>query len=162
MSRPLLLLAALACAPACDPGCDAAFDLDPGTVEGTLDGVPWTAVSATWRTAETGLQIVSPPADGWRLTLVAQATDRGKDVTRKVNGGGLPVDVVLGSGADGGWALLNPDGGDTYTTDDDEGGGWLHLARKGGGSLYGCAGFTAIDGRRTKQAALSFRAEAAE
>ncbi len=151
---PLLLAA---CEP---PGCEAAMSLEPGAVEGTLGGAPWSADRATWRASETGVQVVSPPSEGWRLTLVAQTTDTGRDATPRVRGGGLPIDIVFGRVDAGGWALLNGDGTDTYTTNDDDGGGWLRLARKGGGDLYGCTGFTALQGRRTIDAELWFRAEA--
>jgi len=160
MLRLLLALVALTCA-ACDPGCDTATDLASGEVHGTLDGVDWSASAATWRVAATGVSIVAPPAVGWRLTLVAQLTDDGKDAAQRVHGH-LPFQIVLGNGSDGGWALLNGDNTDTYTTDDRSGGGWLRLARKRSGDLLGCTDFTASDGRRTKQATLAFRAAPSE
>jgi len=163
MRRIALLWPALLLAGACDdPGCEAAEALEPGTMSGTLDEEPWTGPDAQWLTSETGVQVSTAPGDDdWRVTFVAQRTVDGDEVARKTRGGGLPVEVTLLTGVEGGWATLNRGSADTYATENAEG-GLLRLSRKGSGDLFGCAAFEARDGPRRVTATLAFRALASD
>jgi hypothetical protein len=130
----------------CDPGCDAADDLGPDTLTMELDGDPWTAADPTWQVSATGVQINTSPVAGWRLSMVAQETQKGIDVPTLVEDGDLPIYVKLGSSQDGGWGLLYPEEGDTFSTEYGHG-GFLKFSRLRGDELYGCFAFDANDQR---------------
>jgi len=142
LSIPLAALALVGC----DPGCDAADDLGPDTLTMELNGDPWTAASPMWQVSATGVQITTAPVAGWRLSMVAQETPKGIDVPTLLEDGDLPIYVDLGSSQDGGWGLLYPEQGDTFSTEYGHG-GFLKFSRLRGGELYGCFAFDANDQR---------------
>ncbi|MBW2257085.1 MAG: hypothetical protein JRI25_21170 [Deltaproteobacteria bacterium] len=139
------LLAAFALV-GCDPGCDAADDLAPDTLTMELNDAPWTAANPTWQVSATGVQINTSPVAGWRLSMVGQETPNGTDVPTLVEDGDLPIYVKLGSSQDGGWGLLYPEEGDTFSTEYGHG-GFLKFSRLRGRELYGCFAFDANDQR---------------
>lgn len=150
-SRSLLLMALLPTFVACDPGCGYAPDLTPGAVEGSIGGSDWTPEAATWMLTATGLQVNAPPASGWRMTMVAQVTEQGQSVVDAVDSDAFPFTVELLTGQEGGFATLNPQSGDTYSTGNSKG-GWVSFDAREGDALFGCFTFKASDNRDTVRA----------
>lgn len=137
---PALALALSACT--VESTCNAEA-LEPGEVEGTLDGAAWTASAATWIASGSSVQIVTADAGQGRVTLVAQKTSAGDDLATALDAGVFPVEVALKSGLEGGFATFYPStGSDSFATDNAEGGN-LVLTALEGDELLGCFGFVA-------------------
>lgn len=147
MRCTLCLLTLLASA--CSAGTDSAgagegsctpTGRTPGTLAAQVDGASWQTDGVQQTGSGDGVQITSGVGDGWRLTLVAQASDSGSGVLDALDNG--PVVVVLEEGS-GNFAVLYPDaGGTSYSTN--SGGGEAVLTRNtAAGTLDACFSFEA-------------------
>ena len=154
------LMFALACGgddKASEPVCPTLDNLESGIMDGTLDGAAWTTSGTTWAWTGDSLQLGTPATDGWLLSVVLQDSVNGETARAAVEGE-LPATFTLKTGAEGGWAVLYPDTGDSFSTQDTAGGSLSVTAYDA--AAEGCLDFTASDGDTT--VALSggrFRAE---
>ena len=124
---------------ACDRGgCPDLSGLEG--VDAVVDGAAWQS-SGQWFAAGDSLQIVTDLNDGWRLSMVAQQTDDGQDIMDALYAGAFPLQVALTVGTEGGWALLYPDEGDSWATQ--EGGDGLLTLAAMDDHLQGCFSFQA-------------------
>jgi hypothetical protein len=115
-----------------------------GQIEGVVNGADW-STGATWAWSGSSLDITSDSAAGWRLSIVAQSTSGGGGVQDAVNDAAFPIDVILVDGTQGGWALMYPDIGSSFSTSQSDGGG-MTVAGLDGETLWGCFSFVASDG----------------
>ena len=145
-TAPLLAALTLACA---DGGADSAAtvcvpDAPAGTLQGTLDGAPWSA-AASWAWTGESLQITTENADEWRLTIVAHRDAGGQAPAAAAEADALPLTIDLG--ADDGWATVYPAAGGTSLTSKQGSGGTLTLTTlgdaSGSGTVEGCLDFGA-------------------
>ena len=148
MNRCLLLLLLAPLTGCLGLVCGNADELDDGDVEGLIDGVRWSTVGAQWMHPGSSLQITTDSGDGWRLTMVARTTDEGRDVTDSIHEGAFPMRITLQTALEGGWALLYPSTGGSYSTEETKG-GTLLLDQLEDGTLIGCFTFEASDGTET-------------
>ena len=128
--------------------CGNADELEAGDVEGLIDEVRWNSEGAQWMHPGSSLQITTDSGDGWRLTVVARTTDEGKDVVDGVEQGSFPMRITLKSALEGGWALLYPSTGGSYSTEETEGGKLL-LDTLEDDTMVACFEFEASDGTET-------------
>jgi len=128
--------------------CGNADALEDGDVEGLIDGVRWTSVGAQWMHPGSSLQITTDSGDGWRLTMVARTTDDGRDVANGITEGSFPMRITLKTALEGGWALLYPSTGGSYSTEDNNG-GTLLLDQLEDDTLIACFAFKASDDSET-------------
>ncbi len=122
--------------------CPDLSDLDSGQVTATLDGDAWEADDGQWSWQGTSLQVNTSRFDGWSLTMVGQTTIDGATVQDAVDAAAFPVEVRLRAGTNGGWAIVYPHEGDSFSTTSAEG-GTLFLDEHDGGDLLGCFEFEA-------------------
>lgn len=133
-----MMLLLLACAGSSSQAvCEDGDALDAGVVTATLDGADWES-TATWVMGGESLQVNAAAADGWSLTLVAQATVEGVAIVDALDAGAYPVNVDLGADG-GGWVLAYPDEGDSLSSD--AGGGALSISAFDGETLQACFSF---------------------
>lgn len=130
----MLLALLLACAD--PPGSSGPTCVPDGTVA-TVDGVPW-STTATWMAAGSSIQVNLAPADGWRMTAVLQRTADGTAAAEAT----LPASFDLAGDDAGGWVLVYPDEGDSYTSQDGAS-GTLDLVDLDG-ERGGCFAFEAV------------------
>lgn len=97
--------------------CDFPSDVVAGTGVAELDGNTWNATDVAWNEAGDGLQITTGISDEWRITLVIQ-------------GDGLDADGLgrIDLDGSGGWALVYPADGSSYSSQN--GGGTLDLVTR--------------------------------
>jgi hypothetical protein len=136
----LLLLAACSSGGG-SPTCTAADDLDAGAALATVDGAAW-ASTATWLWQRESLQVNAAPAGGWSFTFVSQTTADGETAKAAVDAGDFPIELSLPVGGEGGWVLAYPTDGDSYSTENGEG-GTLTITALDGDALYACFAFDA-------------------
>lgn len=120
--------------------CGDAEDLAEGAVAAQVDGAAWEAAGTTWLWQGTRLQVNTEAGGGWRISMLLESAADGTALSDAVDAG-LPVDVTLGDGA-GGWALVYPDAGDSYSTDAADG-GTVTLTDVGDAGTRACFSFTA-------------------
>lgn len=156
----LALLWLLACGSAGDGSCKV-DDLDEGATEAEIDGTMWSS-HAEWLLAGTSLQVNAEQSGGWWYSMVAQTTRDGDLAGDAIADGAVPAEVTLHSGEDGGWVVLYPDSGASYTTKSAPG-GRLFLV-EASDIVGGCFDFEAAnqDGDPVKVTAGRFRAEASD
>jgi len=138
-----------------DPPGSAPPTCVPDGTGATVDGVPW-STTATWMVAGSSVQVNLAPADGWRMTAVLQRTADGTAAAEVA----LPASFDLSGEDAGGWVLVYPDEGDSYTSQDGVA-GTLELVDLDG-ERGGCFAFEAVgaDGTISVDAG-SFEASAA-
>jgi hypothetical protein len=98
--------------------CEFPDGIAAGSGQALIDGEDWTAADVAWIETGSGLQVTTGMNDGWRLTLVVQGTGLDSD--------GLGIVELDGSG---GWGLVYPDDGSSYSSQ--EIGGSLELVTRG-------------------------------
>ncbi len=128
--------------------CSIPWDLEPGTLEAHVDGQSWLASEAAWMESAGSIQITTSAGAGWMLSLLAQNDVSGNSVVDAVNSGDLPMEVLLGDGSEGGWALLYPDEGLSFATKNASG-GTLFISAHDADELLGCVEFVAADDSTT-------------
>jgi len=147
VAAPLLILAA-GCETGSQDPCEGAADLNSGTILATLDGASWVSSGNAYSWGGTSLQITTPRVDGYNLSMVAQRDDNAAEVQELVDYDAYPFTVNLSSGAEGGWALLYPESGASFATENADG-GTVVIAGREEGNLLGCFAFEASDGAVT-------------
>ena len=138
-------ISSLACPSTEDPICPPTDDLAAGEVSATVNGVPWTAPDGAWFWAGTNLQAVTGTHDGWRLSMLGQRTTADETVRDAVSAATFPIEIPLTSGAEGGWAILYPESGDSFASERAAGGTW-YITAVDGDELHGCFGVELSDG----------------
>jgi hypothetical protein len=135
---PLLLSLSLY---GCGGECRAPTELLGGTLEGSLDGVAWSASDATWAEAGSAVQINHTMVDDHMLSIVLNSASDTQAVLDLLAAEALPFEVLLGEGDAGGWAVVYTPGG-SYSTGNASGGS-LTIADRDGDQLLGCLHFEA-------------------
>jgi hypothetical protein len=138
-----LLSALLGCG--AGSGVCATDDLAVGRARAEIGGDAWEAAGAAWALSGTSVQVLTGPADGWRITMVAQWTPDGVLLSDAVQEGVFPITAALGDDAEGGWAVLYPDEGATLQTAS-AAAGTLTITDIVDGVLTACFDFTAAEG----------------
>ncbi len=140
-----VLLTLVACETGSQDPCPGAADLNSGTISATLDGAGWVSSGNVYSWGGTSLEIVTPRVDGYNMTIVGQLDDTGAIVQEMVDYEAFPFTVVLDTGAEGGWALLYPENGASFSTEKGEGGTMIVQGLEDG-NLLGCFDFDVSDG----------------
>lgn len=140
MFRIIALFAVCGLSIGCSDSCGA-DELASGSAEAKLDGADWSVTQVIWVAAGSAVQVTTPAADGWRFSIVAQATAEQVTAVDALGTGEFPIEFPLDGNDSGGWALGYPDEGSSYSSE--YGGGTLVIEGKEGEDLLGCFEFTA-------------------
>jgi len=141
--RALLLLPLLPLTQGCSDDCKAPTDLRGGVMEATIDGEAWLTDLASWSETGSSLNINVDRTNGYTISLVVQTVMDGRNVLDLLDQEELPLEVMLGDGEDGGWAVVYVEGeSGSYSTTEGAGGA-LTIAEREGDQLLGCVNFGA-------------------
>ena len=126
-------------------GCGGSIECDTTLAVGAtsleVDGDVWNPGPATWMWSGSSLQVTVEKGGGYFMSVVAQKGPDGESIADVVDAGGLPIEIDL-SGDGGGWAVLYPDQGSSFTSRD--GGGVLRVESIEGDELLGCVEFEGV------------------
>lgn len=149
---PLSVLTLILGLSACDPDkgeCAFAAEFDLGSIEGEIDGEPWTSSGASYHWTS-GLDLDAPATGGWTLSLIAQTTTDGQALQEAVDGEAFPFDVSLAGASAGGWVLMYHAEDGTFNSQDAASGS-IRFEENDGEGLWGCLSFSATNGVRTME-----------
>lgn len=139
----LLLLPLLSLLLGCSDECRAPGDLRGGVMEATIDGQPWSTDAATWSETGSSLNVNVNRTDGYTISMVLQSAIDTRNVLDMLDLDDLPIEVTLGEGEDGGWAVVYIEGESQSYATNNGAGGVLTIVERDGDQLLGCVHFGA-------------------
>lgn len=130
---------------ACSSGPDCvSAELDWGRASAELDGESWSA-PAWWSWAGETWNLDTDLEEGYRLSLVIQTDQAGASISSLLDQGEFPLTLPLLSSAEGGWALVVPESGSSFASEN-AAGGELRLWEHAEGGLEACFELEVSDG----------------
>ncbi len=141
--RALLLLPFAALFPGCSDECQPPSDLLSGSIEATIDGQAWSTAAATWSETGSSLNVNVDRTDGYTISMVVQSAIDSRNVLDLLDQDDLPIEITLGEGEDGGWAVVYVEGQSTSYSTTVGAGGSMSIVEQEGDQLAGCVSFGA-------------------
>ena len=138
-----ILLPLLASLQACSDECQAPDDLAAGSLEATIDGQAWSTTAASWSATGSSLNVNVDRTEGYTISMVVQSAIDTRNVLDLIDQDDFPIEITLGEGEDGGWAVVYVEGQSTSYSTTEGAGGSMTIAERSGDQLMGCVAFAA-------------------